>query len=146
MKIILAVILPLALLGIGLLTSAATSQREIPAAWIDRAQQATPAADPIHPENVEGFYTSAGALIGFGLGCSLLSHWGGFHAGGKPVKRLGRYLLGVAGVVILFFGLRMIFPSGDTSVAYIFRMLRYGLVTFWITYLAPRIFVATRLA
>jgi len=145
-KIILSIGIPILLLAISLLISGATSQRVIPMEWIERAQQGMPEADPIDPQNVEGFYTSAGALIGFGIGCSLLYHWGGFHAGGKPIKRVARYLLGVVGVVILFFGLRLIFPSGDTILAYIFRLLRYGAVTLWITYLAPRIFVATRLA
>jgi membrane-associated phospholipid phosphatase len=146
LKILLSIVIPVILLAISLLILRATSQRIVPTEWIEHAQQAMPEADPIDPKNVEGFYTSAGALMGFGIGCSLLHHWGGFHAGGKPIKRIARYLLGVAGVVILYFGLKLIFPNGDTILGHLFRVLRYGLVTFWVTYLAPRTFVATRLA
>jgi hypothetical protein len=48
--------------------------------------------------------------------------------------------------VIIFFGLRMIFPDDDTLLAYTLRFIRYAAVGFWVSYLGPRVFVSLKLA
>jgi hypothetical protein len=49
-------------------------------------------------------------------------------------------------LVLLFFGLRLVFPVEPAWIGAIFRFIRYALVGFWVAYLAPRLFVEIRLA
>jgi len=145
-KLILAIILPLCLLSLGILVSTITAQREIPEEWIKAAHIATPQADPIDPQNPEGIISAAGSLLGLCVGYVLFLQWNGYKVAGSMKKRLARYIVGVCGVVIFFFGLRMIFPHDDSLVAISLRFLRYAFVGFWVSYLAPRVFVSLRLA
>ena len=57
-----------------------------------------------------------------------------------------RFLLGVAGVLIIRYGLKSIFPGGETALAYFFGYLRYTVIGFWVTGAAPWIFVRVKLA
>lgn len=145
-KMTLAFILPLSILFLGLLVTTINTDRPVPQEWIDMAQSAIPDADPIDPNNPKGIIAGSGSLLGFCTGYLLLIRWDRFNASGSISKRIGRYIVGVCGVVVLFFGLRMIFPQGTTLLAYSLRFLRYAAVGFWVTYLAPRIFVVLRLA
>jgi hypothetical protein len=72
----------------------------------------------------------------------LLFSWNGFDASGIWWKRLLRYVVGVLGVALIYFGLKLVLPEG----VQVLRYLRYALVGFWAAYLAPRTFVALRLA
>jgi hypothetical protein len=54
--------------------------------------------------------------------------------------------LGLAGVFAIRLGLDLIFPSSANFVGYIFRYLRYLLVGFWVTGVAPLIFIAFKWA
>ena len=56
-------------------------------------------------------------------------------------QRFGRYVLGVLGVFILWFGLGEVFPRGETWLPFLLRFLRYGLVGLWVTALAPLLFI-----
>jgi len=49
-------------------------------------------------------------------------------------------------LLILWAGLKLIFPSGDDWLALILRYVRYGLVGFWVTGLAPLVFYRLKLA
>ena len=57
-----------------------------------------------------------------------------------------RYLVGVAGVLIIYYGLKIIFPEGESILAYLLRYLRYTLIGFWVSAGAPWIFIRLRLA
>ena len=102
-----------------------------------------PHADPQTPDD---FITAAGTLLGMGIGGALLLDWGQFRTNVGWPKRIGRYILGVIGLLALYLGLSAIFPSDDTLVAAIFRYVRYGLLGIWVTYLAPRLFSLVRLS
>jgi membrane-associated phospholipid phosphatase len=102
-----------------------------------------PHANPISPD---GFITAAGTLLGMGIGGALLIDWGRFRTNVGWPKRIGRYILGVIGLLALYLGLRAIFPSGETIAAAIFRYLRYALLGIWVTYVAPRLFSLVRLS
>jgi membrane-associated phospholipid phosphatase len=110
-----------------------------PADWIHAASTADEVADP---RSLEGMIASAGALFGLGAGGALLFAWDGFKASGAWWRRVLRYLVGVVGVAVIYFGLKEVLPEGIQ----ILRYLRYALVAFWMAYLAPRTFVALRLA
>jgi membrane-associated phospholipid phosphatase len=97
------------------------------------------------PQSPDGFITAAGTLLGMGIGGALLFDWGEFRTNVGWPKRIGRYILGVIGLLALYLGLSAIFPSGETLAAAIFRYVRYALLGFWVMYLAPRIFNLVRL-
>ena len=87
----------------------------------------------------------SGGIIAFN-DTVVTDQWGGFNASGSIQKRIGRFILGIVGVVGIFFGLSMIFPSGISPLALSLRFIRYGTLGFWVSYLGPRIFVALKLA
>lgn len=118
----------------------------IPETWIEFATITNPNQDPINPLSLEGLVTNAGALFGLSAGAVLLPRFGGFSAGGPAGQRVLRYLVGVVGVALLWFGLRVVFPSGDTLVAYVFRYIRYALVGLWVTGIAPLLFIKLNIA
>ena len=139
-------VVALALLLLNGAVFAATAGRPVPEAWAANAAAAAPDADPIHPRSLDGAFANSGLLFGIGAGGVLLMAWGGFDAGGPAGKKLARYVIGVIGVLVLWMGLRMLFPRGDDLVSQVLRMVRYGLLGFWAAYLAPRLFVRLRLA
>lgn len=145
-KMALALILPLSILTVGILVTTATNNRSIPQEWIQAAQLATPDADPIDPQSPEGIISGTGSLLGLCVGYLYLLRWGRFDASGTLRKRIARYVLGVCGVVIIFFGLRLIFPHDNSLLAYALRFIRYAAVGFWVSYLGPRVFVSLKLA
>jgi hypothetical protein len=57
-----------------------------------------------------------------------------------------RYLLGIAGVFIIRYRLKFIFPAGENVLAYFFGYLRYTVIGCWITGGAPWIFIRLKLA
>ncbi len=110
-----------------------------PGEW---AQAAALEGEVVDPRSLEGMIASAGALFGIGAGGALLFAWDGFSASGVWWRRILRYLVGLVGVAVIYFGLKAVFPEG----VQVLRYLRYALATFWMVYLAPRTFVWMRLA
>lgn len=110
-----------------------------PAEW---AQAAALGGEIEDPRSLQGMISTAGALFGLAAGGALLFAWDGFRASGTWWVRILRYLVGALGVAVIYFGLKAVFPDGIQ----VLRYLRYALVAFWMAYLAPRTFVAMRLA
>jgi membrane-associated phospholipid phosphatase len=96
--------------------------------------------------SLEGATTAAGTFFGLMAGLVWLNHLGWFDTKGAWWKLLLRYILGVAGVLIIRYGLKFIFPSGESLVSNIFRYLRYALIGFWVTGGAPWVFLKLGLA
>lgn len=96
--------------------------------------------------SLEGTMTSAGTFFGLMAGLVWLDHLGWFDTRGTWWKLILRYLLGVAGVLIIRYGLKFIFPSGETLIADVFRYVRYSLIGFWLTGAAPWMFLQLGLA
>jgi hypothetical protein len=82
---------------------------------------------------MDGLITSAATLFGLGIGFAWMAPRGGFDASGPLWKRAARYVAGLTGVLVFYAGLKAIFPSGDTLIAYIFRYIRYTFVGFWVS-------------
>jgi membrane-associated phospholipid phosphatase len=118
----------------------------LPSAWIENANLAFPGEDPINPTSLSSGITLAGTFLGLTIGHKLTFSRDGFSTKGTWWVLILRYLLGVVGVFLIWFGLDQLFPDGDTIVAYLFRYIRYGLVGFWITFLGPTIFLKLKLA
>jgi len=95
------------------------------------------------------FFTLAGAAFGTYLGYALMRQHASFDAKGTWGKRVTRYIIGIVGVLVIYFGLSQIFDLfavDESALGYILRYIRYGLVTFWATFLAPWVFLKTKLA
>jgi membrane-associated phospholipid phosphatase len=113
----------------------------IPQLWIDNALFADSLVE-IVPLSRAGAFTIAGTFLGLTAGVAwLYARRGIFDAGGPVWQRLLRYLIGIAGVAILYLGLKAIFPDGENLTAYAFRTLRYILVSSWVAVFAPLLFV-----
>ena len=108
-----------------------------PATWTDNALRAGPLPDPV---SIEGIFTSAGSLFGLAAGAAWIASRGGYQTAGSLKKRALRYVIGLAGILILWFGLGEVFPRGETAIPLLLRYIRYSLVGAWITGLAPWLF------
>ena len=67
----------------------------------------------------------------------------------KPVTsrdQILRYVLGLAGIAVFWFGLGAVFPRGEEFLPILLRLLRYALVGLWIGAGAPVIFKKLGLA
>jgi membrane-associated phospholipid phosphatase len=94
-------------------------------------------------------FTLSGALFGSLCGYVWMQNYAPFKSDDDWVKRLGRYVLGIAGMLVIYYGLDVLFAliAVDESVTgYILRYLRYSIVTIWVTFLSPWIFLRIGLA
>ncbi|NJC95721.1 MAG: phosphatase PAP2 family protein [Anaerolineae bacterium] len=99
--------------------------------------------------SIDHFITLSGALFGMIAGYALTRQYARFSAKGDWGKRLIRYILGIVGLLLLYYGLDLVFSAiapDETTLGYLLRYIRYGAATFWATFLAPWIFLKTRLA
>jgi membrane-associated phospholipid phosphatase len=134
------------LIFLGYLAKLSLAIWSLPLEWVQNASITAPEADPITPLSLSGLISNAGAFFGLAAGAIWLWRQGGFNAGGPIVRRILRYLIGVIGIIILWLGLRSVFPGGDSMLAYTLRYLRYGMIGFWLTGLGPRLFIRLNLA
>jgi membrane-associated phospholipid phosphatase len=98
---------------------------------------------------VTHFFTISGAFFGAFAGYALMRQSARFNPKGDWTKRIIRYLLGIVGLLVLFFGLDIAFAAvapDESTLGYILRFIRYGLALFWATFLAPLLFLKTKLA
>lgn len=143
-KIGMAFTLSLILIAIGGVSVLSLQAWRMPPAWLDNAALA--GDDPPAPVSLDGSITSAATLFGLLAGVAWLSARGRYDAGGSAGKRLGRYAIGLIGVLILWFGLGQIFPRGEALIPYLLRYLRYALIGSWVAAGAPLLFVRLKLA
>lgn len=113
------------------------SNWQAPAEWASYAGEAV---------SLEGGLSVAGTLFGLLAGAAWLARLGWFQEKGPWWKLVLRYLLGVAGVLAIRYGLKFIFPEGETLLAYFLRYVRYTLIGFWMTGGAPWAFLKLKLA
>jgi membrane-associated phospholipid phosphatase len=95
---------------------------------------------------VEGFVTAVASLLGAGIGLVLESSRVRFRVDGPLWQRGVRYLLGLIVTVAIWAGLGQLFPDDPLWLALPLRLLRYTLLTLWVTYYAPWLFVKLNLA
>lgn len=98
---------------------------------------------------VTHFFTIAGAVFGASTGYALMRQHARFDPGGDWAKRGIRYLLGIVVSLVLFFGMDIAFAAiaaDESTAGYILRFIRYASTLFWVTFLAPWLFLRTRLA
>ena len=98
---------------------------------------------------ITGFLTLSGAVFGTYTGYALMRKYASFSAKGTRGMRVARYVVGILGLLLLYFGLDIAFAAiapDASTLGYILRYIRYGLATFWATFLAPWVFLKTKLA
>jgi membrane-associated phospholipid phosphatase len=94
-------------------------------------------------------FALAGALFGAIAGYALMRRYAPFQSTGPWRRRGARYVLGLAGTLLIYVGLDFLFglfAPEETALGYVLRYLRYAAVTFWVTYLAPWLFLRAKLA
>ncbi len=137
---IVVVILSTALLiGLGYLPYLFVGDTALPALWVQNATAAHPDALPA-PYSTSGIFTTAGVWLGMGIGAAWLNKNGGLSKTGSTRNQLLRYLIGILGIAVFWYGLGAVFPRGEEFLPLTLRLLRYALVGSWIGAGAPVIY------
>jgi len=97
-------------------------------------------------DSLEGMVTTIASLLGAGIGLVLERSRVRFLVAGPIWQRAVRYLLGIIVAGAIWAGLGQVFPDDPLWLALPLRLLRYMLLTLWVTYFAPWTFVKLRLA
>ena len=139
----LAFIVSLVIILLGVLVIFLSRNFVLPAEWIANATRDGNEAP--NPLTLNTIITSAAAIFGLCTGLAWMATHGGFDTAGPVWKRAARYVVGLIGVMILYVGLKAIFPEGETFVPYVFRYIRYASIGFWVSGGAPWIFAKLNL-
>lgn len=145
-QILLSLLVTLLLIAVGIGVKGLLIRWQVPSIWVENAAKAAPLAEPINPLSLTGLVTAASVLFGLACGAFWLAAHQGFDASGTLGKRLLRFPIGMGGVLVLWFGLGALFPHGESLAAYLLRFVRYSLIGFWVTALAPMLFIRLKLA
>jgi hypothetical protein len=87
-----------------------------------------------------------GALFGFGTGYFLMNGTRGFAAAsGTIIKKILRFILGIALLGLVYLGLKKVFPVTGHPQYHLFRFVRYVLTGFAASYVIPLLFVKMKL-
>jgi hypothetical protein len=87
-----------------------------------------------------------GAIWGLGVGWALSVHGGWASAKGPARMRFARWVLGLIGLLFFWKGLTLLLPVPAGAPSLVLRFVRYALMTLWVTYLAPQLFLRFQLA
>jgi len=142
-QVLIAFVVSLVFLAIGVGSAVRLDGYSFPEEWKANALRAGPLPDPV---SVEGILTSSGSLFGLAAGAAWIASRGGYQASGPIEKRALRYVIGLIGILIFWFGLGQLFPRDESLISYFLRYLRYSLVGFWIIAGAPGLFFHFKLA
>jgi membrane-associated phospholipid phosphatase len=138
-----ALLVSLVMIAVGIWSTLPLRAYAFPEAWAANALRAGPVPDPV---SIEGMFTSAGSFFGLAAGAAWIASRGGYPTSGPLEKRALRYVVGLIGIMILWFGLGQVFPDGEEVLPLLLRYIRYTLVGFWVTAGAPWLFFHFKLA
>jgi len=97
----------------------------------------------LHPTDDSA--STMAVLMGAGAGVALTGRIAPFRATGPLWQRALRFLVGAIGLLVLYVGLKLIFPAEGESLYLLMRFVRYGLVGLWAGLGAPWLFGRLRL-
>ncbi len=89
----------------------------------------------------ENAATLAGMIFGMWVGLTAESRYVRFRVEGPALHRALRYVAGMAGVGIVYVGLKLLLPGGTDVVGVFSRVVRYASLLLWATWLWPLLFV-----
>jgi hypothetical protein len=118
----------------------------VPAEWIANAQAAFPADPTINPLSIDYAIFSTGAFFGLASGWIWLSKSGGFSTKAIWYKLILRYILGMIGLLVLYAGPEYLLPQSDSVSSLALRYIQFSLIGFWMSGLAPWLFIKLKLA
>jgi membrane-associated phospholipid phosphatase len=98
----------------------------------------------IHP--AKDTTSAMAALAGISVGLSLMQRYLSFNTRGLWWQRTVRFLIGVAVIFALYFGLKVILPSEESEFYLVFRFCHYWLIGLWISFGAPWLFRLLKLS
>ena len=139
-QIAVGFVISIAIILIGFLIRLLISGISDPASWSNYASEA---------RTISPFFTLSGALFGSVAGYAMMRQHARFQASGKLGTRVLRYLVGIIGVVLIYFGLDVVFgllTTDETALGYALRYIRYAAATCWMTWAAPFVFLKIKLA
>ena len=138
-----ALLLSLGILLVGVGVKNIFGDWTMPVAWQQNAARADEHLP--NPFALSGLITSSATLFGLLSGQAWIMQRGGYRVAKQIKTRILQYIVGVLGVAFFYAGLKLVFPGDDNLIGYIFRFLRYMLVGFWVTGLAPFTFIKLKL-
>ncbi len=111
-----------------------------PAEWVANYKLAYPDL-AFEPYSLKGSVNIAGLYLGMLGGLTYLWRTRQMHqVSGSPGSRVLQFLIGMVGTLVIWAGLDMLFPDGETLVALVLRYIRYALLGLWVVALAPLVF------
>jgi membrane-associated phospholipid phosphatase len=119
---------------------------QMPAIWVQNAALADPGGEPLAPLALAGLITTSATLFGLGAGLAWLNTRGGFQTRGNWWQRVLRYMIGVIVLLAIRYGLKAIFPEGETWLGLTFQYVRYAIIGAWVSAGAPLLFFRLKLA
>ena len=145
-QLLLVFTFSLILLFLGALIIDLYQRIPIPDLWVENFRLAHPVAE-MEPFSIEGLITTTATLFGLAAGCILMRSNGDYDASaGKVWQHLFRFVIGIAGVVLIWKGLGDLFPRNGDCLSHSLRYVRYALIGVWITGFAPLLFIKSKLA
>jgi membrane-associated phospholipid phosphatase len=145
-QILIAFLFSLVLILVVVIAQSSLGSWSMPKEWTTQANLAFPDEPAINPLTFHNFLSNAGAFFGLAAGWIWLSSQGGFSTKDDWWKLIVRYIVGLLGIMILYIGLGTLFPDSETFVAYALRYVRYALIGFWMSGIAPWLFVKLKIA
>ncbi len=134
LKLLLVVVSDLAMGGLVFLGKWFARSWQMDNAWADRAGE-------VDPLNMEGVFTLGGTWLGMLGGYLALSETKGrFQAAQGGWLRVVRFLVGLAGVLVLYLGLGALFPDNGDLISFVLRFIRYTLIGLWVSWFGPLVF------
>ena len=144
-RVILAFFVAVGLIFVAIGISLLLKDFTLPQNWVDNAYLTHP-EEELNPFSINGVITTSAAFFGVVLGSIWINETGGFKAqAGTWWQRILRFALGLVGVLILWMGLGAVFPRNNDLISYALRFLRYTLIGFWASGLAPFLFIQLKI-
>jgi membrane-associated phospholipid phosphatase len=143
-QILYALLVTLGMALLGWIAVIATRDFVIPEEWIANAARA--GDGEIAPFTMNGIITAAGTLFGFLTGIALIAPRGGWQVSGPLWMRAARYVVGFLGVLVIWYGLGLLLPRGESFIPFLLRFVRYSLLGVWVSAGAPYIFTKLKLS
>lgn len=143
-QILYALLVSIGMIGLGWIAATMNGNFVLPESWITNAARI--GDEELAPFNLRGIINSAATLFGLLVGVAGMAPRGGWQASGPVWMRATRYVVGMIGVLIIWYGLGAVFPRGESLVPYLLRFIRYALLGIWVSAGAPLIFTKLKLS
>jgi hypothetical protein len=109
----------------------ATRNFVLPETWLINAARI--GDEQLAPFTMSGIITSAATLFGLLAGIAWKAARGGWQVSGPIWMRTSRYVVGVIRVLVIWYGLGIVFPRGESLIPLLLRFIRYALLGGWVS-------------